>query len=858
MGSTYLWLILDHLRYRPIRVSLTVVGVAVGVSAWLAIRLANGEVLRVFHESVDAAVGEASLVITGQRGAFDERVIRRVRQHPGVRETIPVVSVTTTIVNGAHRGRTIMVVGLDLLAGMSRGRFAEHQTPRAHFGLDALLARDAVFVDTECARNWHIAQGDRLTLQIDDHRTTVTVHGIMEGSWPGPTVFTDALVMDIATAQALFGRVGQLDRVYIVKHRGYAASQLLAELATVLPSSVVVSRVQQRGAQVETMIRTFHLNLEVLSTVGLLIGMFLVYNTVSFSVVQHRREIGILRALGFSRLQIHSLFLGEAVMVGAVGGLLGAGLGSLITEGITELVSQSVTDLYAPISPQSTSGFSLPWKEGLVVGMGLAVCGALRPCWEAGNTVVIKALAPADYEALPLRGVASAMWTSMGAGLLSIACLIPGPVYGLPLFGYLSAFFLLVACIVLGPVGIALLTLIVNRFLVGRISVNGVLAADHVARAPSRSSVTIAALVIGVAVIVGVGTMVRSFRAAVEEWIDQTFMADIIVGSMLPNKDRPLEPLEEGLPMHLLKALRTIQGVEAVDPYRLISTQANGQPVSLVARDLALHAERSRYLFRAGDSSTRLRQAIAWPGALISEVLAHRLNVAEGDRLQLDTDVGIQQLPIVGVFADYATDGGKVVIDRALYRRWWHDDRTTVFAVYLADGVHSQEVRQRIEAKLHARFPVSTIGHRELRVKILAIFDRTFRVTSILEFIALCVAVLGILNTLTTAIVERQRELATLRALGASLRQIHRLVFWEAGFLAGIGAALGIMGGIGLAIVLIKVINKQAFGWTIPLTVSPETLFEAIAVSGIAAIVAAYFPARWAAKQGIAEGLRYE
>jgi len=249
---------------------------------------------------------------------------------------------------------------------------------------------------------------------------------------------------------------------------------------------------------------------------------------------------------------------------------------------------------------------------------------------------------------------------------------------------------------------------------------------------------------------------------------------------------------------------------------------------------------------------------VAEKGVIVSEVLAGRLGLKVGDHLELATPKGRISFPVLGKFYDYATDGGKVVMDETVYHQFWNDRLATVLAVYVEPQEDLGEVRRRIEEVLVGRKPVITISQAELRKDILAIFDRTFRVTYVLEFIALSVALLGIVNTLVTAILERQREIATLRAIGASVRQIQRMVFWESGFLAFLGAFLGLAGGSALSVLLVKVINRQSFGWTIQLMIPPMTVLEALCVAGVAGILASYLPARWASQQSIVNGLRYE
>ena len=243
---------------------------------------------------------------------------------------------------------------------------------------------------------------------------------------------------------------------------------------------------------------------------------------------------------------------------------------------------------------------------------------------------------------------------------------------------------------------------------------------------------------------------------------------------------------------------------------------------------------------------------------VVSEVLSHRLGVNVGDVLSLPTGDGEHDFPVVGVFYDYATDGGKIVLDRSLYEQWWGDRTATVLAVYLEPNANAQRVRGDLKKALGPFVPVSIISNTELRAHILEIFDRTFRLTYGLELVTVIVGLLGIINTLLTTVVERQREFATFRAIGGSRRQVQGLVVRESLCLGFLGLGLGLLAGILLATLLISVINKQSFGWTIHMTVPAKTILEAVLVAGITGLLAGYLPARWATRGTIADGLRYE
>ncbi|MEP6933194.1 MAG: FtsX-like permease family protein, partial [Nitrospirota bacterium] len=382
------------------------------------------------------------------------------------------------------------------------------------------------------------------------------------------------------------------------------------------------------------------------------------------------------------------------------------------------------------------------------------------------------------------------------------------------------------------------------------------------ARHPGRNAVTVSALMVGLSIMIGVVVMVRSFRDTVEFWVDETVMADLIVAPQSWLQGRQSGQASRSLPGAWRSTLSAIDGIAAVDTYREAYVGVEGQSVALVSRDLRLHAQRSRYLMVSGDSSAALRRAAETGGALLSEVLATRLRLREGDVVSITTPAGPMAVPVEGIFYDYSTDGGKMVMDRTWYQQQWHDDRVTVLSVYLADGADVNQVRQSIVTHVAGldgmTLPPLVIRNRELRHEILEIFDRSFILTYVLEAIAVLVAVLGIVNTLVTAVLERRREFAALRAFGASTRQVERLVLWEAAYLGLIGAALGVVGGLLLALLLIHVINKQSFGWTIQMSVPGGVILQAVGLALTAALVAGYWPARWAARQPVVEGLREE
>jgi putative ABC transport system permease protein len=861
-------LIRAHALQRPFRTLLSIAGVALGVLASVAIGTANIQVLRSFEQAVTTVAGPATLEIAGHDLGVDESVIAAIRALEGVVSAAPVMEESVVLTQGELRGQALEILGLDLLEEVGARGFQITQADNAG-ALEALLAPDALYLGRRVAADLNLRIGSMVEAMVGGRLVQLRVAGLIHHEEGGSSLWDRLAVMDIAAAQLLFQSIGRLDRIELVTTPDRPLDDTVASLRAVLPPHLIVQRPAQRTKQVENMVWAFQLNLSVMSWVGLLVGVFLIYNTIAFVVAQRRREIGIYRALGMTERRVAGLFLVEAGMLGLLGGLLGGIGGVWLAKGLVSLVSRTVSDLYAPVT---SGGLILSMDmvtltavaKGVLLGTVVSMVGALGPSVEAGKTVTVRALAPGDYESTNQLRAGLWGWISLALFVLAGLCSLVGPVGNLPLFGYVATLCLLGALSCLAPMCIkALGWRSLRRD--SKTMVGGslrLIAADQAARHPGRNAVTVSALMVGLSIMIGVVVMVRSFRDTVEFWVDETVMADLIVAPQSWLQGKQSGQASRALPGGWRSALSSIDGIAAVDTYREVYVGVTGQSVALVSRDLRLHAERSRYLMVHGDSSTALRRAAETGGVLLSEVLATRLRVREGDKVSITTPAGPVAVPVEGVFYDYATDGGKMVMDRTWYQQQWRDDRVTVYSVYLAAGADADHVRQSIVTHVAGldgmTLPPLVIRNHELRREILDIFDRSFVLTYVLEAIAVLVAVLGIVNTLVTAVLERRREFAALRAIGASTRQVERLVLWEAAYLGLIGAALGVAGGLLLALLLIRVINKQSFGWTIQMTVPGGLILQAVGLALTAALMAGYWPARWAARQPVVEGLREE
>ncbi|MFY9268627.1 MAG: FtsX-like permease family protein [Candidatus Manganitrophaceae bacterium] len=852
------WISFRHL-FQERRAWLTLIGVALGISVFISIRIANISVLDTYRRSVDAVAGNTTLEIVGRAGPFDETVITAVRETPGIDYAAPIVQSAFPFVDPpAARGEMLLLIGVDLLQeGPFRQYGIQGGTPETIF--NELIAPDAIVLTESFAARRQIAIGDTISVRREGTPLPLRVIGLLKGGTLDRVEGGNIAIIDIASAQWRLGKVGKLDRIDLITDRHQPLDQIVRQLSARLGPGLSIRRPQTRGEQVEKMLSAFQLNLTALSAISLFVGIFLIYNTLFVSVAHRRKEIGLLRSLGVSRLQIFSLFSLEGTFLGTIGGMGGVVLGALLARGILTLVAKTVSALYVPIPP---SPFSLPpslFWEGIGIGIAVAAFSSFFPALQAGLLRPREAM-EGIYASHRRPPVTLFLTAAAIIGLIAFLLSQVPPDWNLPVAGYLSAAFLLIASSLLVPPAILLFSSMLDPLLT-RLPPSWRIARGHLEQAIRRNGPTIAAFMGALAMMVSVVIMIESFRETVILWIDQTIRADLIgaPASLLSGKT------EETLPNRLIEEIGQVPGIEAVEGYRertvlLIENADTGreEPALLVGRDLAIHADHSRYLFRSGDSNTLIRQAVREGKVLISEVFAHRFHLREGDVIEVPAPEGKIPLQIAGVFYEYSTDGGKMVIDRALLHRLWGDDRIDVIGIYLKKGFAAEAVRETLLGRWGGETGLTFITQVDFKKEILRIFDQTFLVTYALEWIAVVIALLGITNTLFVSILERRREIGVLRAIGASRGQVVRIVLIEAFYMGVIGQILSLFCALFLSLLLIFVINKQSFGWTLLFHYPPSVIVHSFLLATATALLAGYFPARKGAQLEVTKAIAYE
>ena len=848
LRSSWRWL-LNH----PWQSASTLLGIALAVAVVTGVDLANESARRAFGASVDGVAGKATHEIVGGPRGVDERLYVELRRR-GLRPSAPVVDGWVKATGAASR--PLLLMGIDPLAenGLRSFSGSWSQTDGdangdANDGIpygDFMGQPGAVVMGEELAQELGLQVGQAFEVEVAGRPHALTLLALLRPSRDlDRQSARDLVLCDLSTAQEVLAKRGWLSRIDLRLDADTPENE--ASWRQALPPGVLLQSKASRSGTLDQMTSAFRLNLQALSLLALLVGMFLIYNTMTFAVVARRPLLGILRILGVSRRQVFWLILGEALTLGLLASALGLGLGYVIAQGLLSLVTRTINDLYFVLSVGSVQLLPLALLKGFALGTLGTVLASLVPASEAMATPPRQIMQRSSLEGGVRRALPRRSWIGL-AGLAACALLLSIPSSSLGL-GFAILLIFILSCALLVPPVIWLAMSLLQRLTSGlglltRLAVRGVNASL------SRTGVATAALVVAVAMTLGVALMVGSFRSTLETWLESTLEADVYVAPV----DFSSRGARQSLDPALVARLRQASAAAAVTTTRRVDVASRRGPAQLMALGMERRAF-DRFTWVDG-STDNIWPAFVDGGALISEPLAHHWQLAVGDPLELLTDSGWHAFKVVGIYYDYGSDRGVVSLHRSAYDRWWHDPGVHTLAFYARDGDGATLIDEL--RRLSQDVPLLITANGELRRYSLDVFDRTFAITQVLRLLAMGVAFLGILSALMALQLERRRELAVLRAQGLTPRQLAAQVVMQTGLMGGLAGLLSIPLGIALSVLLIEVINRRAFGWTLHLELEPSAMVATFVLALAAALLAGLYPAWRLGRNAPATALREE
>ncbi len=848
---------LRHWRRSPRQAALLVILLSLGIGVYFSVRLANRAAVTSFRDFTELITSQSDWVLTAPMGSLPEGVLTEIRQKLGNRPVVivPVVETTASPPRGGPdtaiaSGLTYTVYGIDLVAirnGAPPGAagaswLGQGESPEAFWS--AFQNPRSVFISEGLAQRQQLKVGSLLPVILLEQLVNLEVAGIIPPAHDRPEPPETLLVMDLPALQTLTGKQGRLDRVELLAEAGFGdaarRASIRQELEAMAANRWTITTPTDRRAAGEAMTRAFRLNLTLLSLIALMVGLYLVFQALDGAVVRRREEIAILRSLGVEERSIYKAWLNEALILGILGGALGLGIGWLGAQGAVQLVGRTVNTLYyanSVNSAQLTAGESI---GAFVLSISASLLAGWWPARVAAQTppaqVLVRHRTPTGSRNRRLRTLIGLAF-ALGSVLLTL--LPPYRVdagFRIPVAGYAAAF--------LGVMGAGLCCGELVRWAaracarIGNASVSAKLALSQLRIGSGRHDLAAASLVWAVAMTSGMAILVASFDSTMRGWIGRTFQADLYVssaGAQSASSQNRISPTT-------WRRIVSHPGVLDAQVIQVADVRLAEGPTMLVGVDLAFIRRHQALAWLSAPPESFFDTDLNEGMALASESFLERFQKKLGDTVDVPTPGGVRHLRISGTFADYGNERGSLTIDRHHMVDWVRDELATSLILNLQPGASAETVR----SELLAQFPglqVFTNGH--LRTELIRIFRQTFSITYALELIGMVVAVAGLALTLVSVLLERRSELTTLRALGMSPKNIAASTAWEGGLLAAVGSLTGLVVSLALGALLVYVINKQAFGWTLQFAV-PWTQMAALGgLVTFSASAAAYAVGRW-------------
>ena len=859
-GSRLLWRSqLRFLRQHRLQTLLAILGIALSITVVVAVDLTKTSAQRSFETSYQRVMGSATHQLLGGSHGLNEALYRRLRMElrpyfSGL-EAAPVIQ---THVHIAGRPQHLLqLLAVDPIAEAPFRSYLTQSpvasaTPSAASGTDGnnlrrlLTEPGTALLSAATAQQLQLAPGDQL--QIDDNGRQLTLKIIDLIGEAGQSQYQNLLLIDIGSAQQLLQRPGQLDRIDLKLPR-HQLADVKRRLLPLLPAAVRLEATAAGEQHTASLIDSFQLNLQALSLLTLLVGVFLIHNTINSFVLQRQLLYARLRALGVQQSQLVRGIFAEAALLAVLGLALGLPLGIGLSHWLLALTSQTINDHYYTTSLNQLFLSPLVFIKASALGLGAATLAAALPAYQAKHQTAGQQLRRIGQEqpllpyrtraaiiiALLLCGAGLSVWQSSG------------------LIGGFAAVFCLLLCVALltQPLLKQLLELL-SRLCAGALPLAGRMALRDTRRNLSRTGIAAMALLIAVASANGIGVMIESFRGSLSQWLLLRVNADAYV--------RPVKTssVQQRLfvPEDLIQAVNHHPTVHAVSlyldfPATALLDDGRSAEVDLVAAELPSEARAGyRFLPHWGQSDTTAWQAFERGELLIAEPLANRLSLQPGDTLQLQSDQGAVSFSVGAIYYDFGSVRGRVLLKRQRLLQFWDRPGIETLGLYFDPHLSAQERDEQVNAlKQLASAAVTPVGILRNSGQVvtmgLAVFDRTFSITQALRLLVLAVALIGIVSALSSLQLERQGEMNSLRALGFSRGQLLSQQLGQALLLGLFVGALAIPLGQLLAWMLLKVINLRAFGWTMAL--QPHWLLglQNLAFSATAAVLAALVCQSW-------------
>ena len=866
--NLFRFIAMRHMRLRPGRTAFAVLGIACGIALYIAISIINESTSGFFRDSMTAVSGKARLTISAGELGFDENIGEQVEKIEGITDAVPVLETRSWLLT---TNESLMVLGVDLLQEKGVRNYKTEGKQIIGDSLSFIAQPDSLILTDSFAKSHGFKPGDKLELSTARGRATFTIRGILEPTGLA-TAYGGALaIMDIDSARVAFGKLNKTDHIDVVTGKGVDVDQTAEKLRALLGTNYIVERPEMNSQQMEQMIKSFQFMSQFLSMLALIVGVFLISNSVSMSVAERSKEIGTLRALGTKRISILCLFIAEAFAMGTLGAFIGAFLG----RGLAGLMVDSVTKAMTTQFTQKIEASALKFNSGtvmnaVIIGAVASIIAALMPSIKATRVQAIDAMKRKNTgEEAAKSGIRRHLgllgFLLFGGSLLTSMFVKSANLQWLQLVMQMAA---IVGSALIGPALVLGVVRMIRPIVLAGSNLVPRLAVDNILRNPKRTASNVTSLMVGLILVVIIACINVSFKGTLLKFFGRIMHADLIISATGKLQSHETQPLGE----ELKAKIEANPGVLGAYELREIKINYEGQKILLKhygeppKPEFATTPEGEpelRYnIFDTADRDVeeagRELYHSAEPTVMVSENFVVHFHKKTGDSIELTTPSGPKKFKIIAVVAEYANPVGTIMMARSVFGSIFSDHLVSGYAVKLKRGYDPIQVRTELDKALSKEFKLTIMLNGDIRKQVINTLDSSFAYTRAIEMAALIVALLGLMNTLIITVMERTREIGLSRAVGLTRKHITRMIIIEAVSQGGLGALISM--GLGTALGMLWVTQNLArsLGWVVHFYVPWAALGTTFGLGVIVTLIAAWYPARRAANIEIVDALDYE
>ena len=864
MKNLLLYIGLPHLKLKPLRSFLTLIGVSFGIALYVAIAIINHSTKNSMKESIDAVAGKAKLIVTAGPVGFDEKKISIIKNVPGVKFAIPMVEARAYFADTKEPSGSLYVLGVDLLQEQSIRSYKSTDNKVIDDPLIFFNQPDSIIITKKLAVERKLEVNSKISLATANGIHAFTIRGLLEPEGAARAYGGSLAIMDIDGAMFSFGKGHKIDRADIVPETNYSIDEIKLNLTKALGPGFLIETPELQSSQLEAMVGSQQMMLTFFSSIALLAGLFLIINSISIAVTERRKEIGILRALGATRFSMVWLFVIEVIGTGLLGSIFGCLLGRVLAEALSkQVVSAMATQFQMQITVNELEFTTSDIAFSILIGTAASIFAAFWPSLKAAKIHPLESMK--GYLETHQKDASKFANNLMILGFIILAFVTVSSIFSWGkhsmILNILTNTGSVVGPAILGPYIVLLFLGLLEKAPRGTFSTVFHFAHENLLRNPKRTFSNVMALLVGLFLVMLIATIRISFHDTLMGWLDQTFVSDLLITSNGRVATSEVQALSEKIQGEIL----TVPGIRPLgigrgSGMRAIRIPYQGKQISLKAMDRFADFYESRYIASPDTESKELINRLfesKKPLLLASENFLLQQKLKNGDTINLDTPNGRIPFQIGGTISDYAPNG-VIYMDRKVYKKYWNDSLISAFAFNILPGYTLEQVRSDIDRRFGRKRNLMVISNAEFKLQTQQAIEQSFAYTKAIEFIALIVGLLGLLNTMLISVIERTREIGVLRAVGSVKGQISKMIILEAILQGFLGGFVAIILGSYIGWLYIKYNLVESSGWIIDFHLAFSAIIYTMLTGILVSIIAGYFPSKKASSLVITEALDYK